>query len=111
MALAVYTFDLPLPAGALHDYERAGQERIVRILDQPGVREFRAYRHPLGIAPQVMVQIEFESVDAVQAWHASAVYHDVLSDLLREGCRNIMVDVWDSSPVVPAPLFARRRAD
>ena len=107
MALAIYTFDLPLPTGSLRDYERAGQERILRLLDQPGVREFRAYRHPFGIAPQVMVHIEFESLAAIENWHASAAYHEVLSDLLREGCRNILIDVWDNSPVVPTPLSAR----
>ena len=104
MALAIYTFDLPLATSALRDYEHAGQECLPRILHQSGVREFRAYRHPLGMSPQVMVQIEFNSLEAVQRWHQSSDYREVLTDLLRLGCRGIVVDVWDASPVVPTPV-------
>ena len=108
MALAIYTYDLPLGQSARREYERGNQERIVQLLHQPGVRELRAYRHPLGITPQVMVQIEFDGLSAVEHWHDSHQYREVLADLVQQGCRNILVDVWDSSPVVPTPLQVPR---
>ncbi len=106
MALAIYTFDLPLAAGRLQDYERMGQEWVPRVLRQPGVVEFRAYRHPHAISPQVMVQVEFDSLVALDRWHASPEYHEVLGDFLLAGCRIVAVDVWDASPVVPRPVRA-----
>jgi hypothetical protein len=98
MALLVHTWDLPLDREELHWYERRGGELVPTILAQPGVLDCRAYRSPTGASPQVMVEIELETMAALSALLSSDEYRQVLIDL--QSCRNISVAVWDASPLL-----------
>jgi hypothetical protein len=104
MALLIHTWDIPPDPTGREEYRLIGQEAIIIVLRQPGVRELRAYRNPLRATPQVMVQIEFDTDEALQRYLDSHTYGEILRDFIRVGCRNIRSEVWAASPLVPRPL-------
>jgi hypothetical protein len=101
MALLVHTWDMPADKRGLEEYRLVGQEAIPIVLQQPGVREFRAYRSPTRASPQVAVHIEFESDTLLQQFLESYVHGELVHDLLRSGIRNFRSEVWGASPVAP----------
>jgi hypothetical protein len=106
MSLLVHTWDMPQDRKGRAEYELVGQESIPIVLKQPGVREFRAYRNPLGATPQVMVHVEFEEDAYLHQFLASYVHQEIVGDLIRVGVRNFRTEVWSGSPVVPRPMRA-----
>lgn len=104
MPLLVLTYDLP-PAATLPAYvDRARSAWIPSVLRQPGVIEIRAYRNAAGSKPDVMTQVEFDSVLAVEGYLGSRQYASVISGLTASGCSSIAAQVWNPSPVAPGPL-------
>lgn len=61
MALGILSWDLP-PAKNTEAYVEATKKWIGAVLQQPGVKEFRAYRNPLGTTPEVITHTEFDSM-------------------------------------------------
>jgi len=108
MALLVHTWDIPQDRKGRAEYQLVGQEAIPIVVRQPGVREFRAYRNPLGATPQVMVHIEFDADAYLYQFLESYVHQDIVSDLIRVGVRNFRTEVWTGSPVVPTPIRPNR---
>src|SRR5687768_3296836 len=104
MALLVHTWDMPADKRGKEEYRLVGQEAIPIVLQQPGVREFRAYRSPTHSSPQVMVHIEFESDALLQHFLQSYVHGELVHDLMRAGIQNFRTEVWGTSPVAPEAL-------
>jgi len=74
------------------------------VLRQPGVKEFRGYRHRYGASPQVMVEVEFESLQAADDWLSSKDWSELIMGMRALGCGNFNVAVWDASPIMPEAL-------
>ena len=104
MALIVLTWDLPAGDRMGAYVERARNQWIPSILSQQGFKEFRAYRNPHRSSPQVMGQIEFDSLESVESYIESMAYATITAGLTSLGCANVVAQVWDTSPVVPEPL-------
>ncbi len=103
MALGTLAWDLP-PADKMEAYNEMTRKWIGLVLKQPGAKEFRAYRNPLGTTPQVITHTEFDSMASWLAFIQSEDYATILADLRSLGCSHITAQVWDASPVVPEPL-------
>ncbi len=103
MALGTLSWDLP-SAEKMEAYNELTRKWIGLVLQQPGVKEFRAYRNPLRTTPQIMTHVEFDSMASWLAFVQSENYATILADLRELGCGNIVAGVWDTSPVAPEPL-------
>ncbi len=103
MALGILAWDLP-PAEKMETYNEMTRKWIGLVLKQPGVKEFRAYRNPLRVTPQILTHVEFDSMASWLAFVQSEDYAAIVADLRRLGCTHITAEVWDTSPVAPEPL-------
>jgi uncharacterized protein (DUF1330 family) len=104
MALAIFTWDMP-SGERVHVYEeKAHTAWIQSVLQQPGVTEVRAYRNPHHTTPRVMIHMEFVSLAAWHQFYTSERYGELMFDLRAVGCAQIAVQVWDASPLLPAPV-------
>jgi heme-degrading monooxygenase HmoA len=74
------------------------------ILKEAGVIEFRAYRNPAKVTPQVMVSVEFDSIEAAEKFANSDAHSKNLDGLKELGIHHFSTQLWDTSPVVPVPL-------
>ena len=106
MALVITSWDLPAQ-DKLEEYgQKAATSWIPTIMQQPGVKEFRAYRTAYGASPQVMVHTEFATLAAAQAWISSEACANQIAELRATGCPNVTFEIWDASPIVPDPIKA-----
>ena len=104
MALLEISWDLP-PNDSLPIYnERTRTDWIPRVLRQPGVREFRGYRNPRRISPQVLIHIEYKDLQSLYQWLESNDYAAMLSEMRDVGCTQFKSEVWETSPIMPEPL-------
>ncbi|MBU0656710.1 MAG: hypothetical protein KJ914_16435 [Gammaproteobacteria bacterium] len=103
MALFVMFWDLP-PAEQMQAYGVQAKTWTNTVLEVPGVREFRAYRNPSKATPQVTVQVEFDSLESVEKFVNSESFSKNLDGLKKLGIHNFSTQMWDASPVIPAPL-------
>lgn len=103
MALGILAWDLP-PAERMEEYMAITKTWIATVLQQPGVKEFRAYRNPFGTSPQAVTHTEFDSLASWLAFIQSDVYANIVADLRAKGCTNLTSEVWDVSPAAPEPL-------
>ena len=104
MALAILTWDMP-SAERLEVYqERARTAWLQSVLQQPGVTEVRGYHNPHQTTPQVMVLVEFATLDAWHRFLASERYGELMFELRAVGCTHITVQVWETSPLLPEPV-------
>jgi hypothetical protein len=103
MALGILAWDLP-PAEQTEAYTRSSGKWISLVLKQPGVKEFRAYRNPFGVTPEVITHAEFDSMSSWLAFVQSEDYASILADLRAVGCTNLVAEVWDAPPLAPEPL-------
>jgi quinol monooxygenase YgiN len=103
MALGILAWDLP-PADKNEMYLQSTQKWIATVLKQPGVKEFRAYRNPFGVTPQIVTHTEFDSMASWLTFLQSEKYTDIVNDLRNLGCANITAEVLETSPLVPEPL-------
>jgi hypothetical protein len=98
------TWDLP-PGERLAIYNETVQTEWLRsVLQQPGVKEVRAYRNPHYTTPQVLVHVEFDSLRSWQVYLVSESYAGLMFELRAVGCSHIAVQVWEPSPLVPEPV-------
>lgn len=104
MALTIMSWDLP-PADQIETYlEKSRTVWIPALLNQQGVKEFRAYRNPYNLSPQVMIHVEFDAMTSWLKYIQSDTYSSTMEDLRALGCTNQTLEVWDSSPIVPEPM-------
>jgi heme-degrading monooxygenase HmoA len=104
MALAVMKYDLPAAEQVAAYNEKARTAWIPAVLRQPGLKEFRAYRNPYRITPEVMIHTEWDSLSSWLGWVESDDYATITEEMKGVGCANISVEVWDASPIIPEPL-------
>jgi len=104
MALLQMSWDLPSNDRLPIYNERTRTDWIPRLLHQPGVREFRGYRNPRRISPQVLIHIEYTDLDSLHNWLASPEYAAMMSEMREVGCKQFKSEVWERSPVMPEPL-------
>ena len=98
------TWDLP-PKDQLAAYaQKAQNECVPMILKQPGIKEFRAYRNPQNMTPQVIALHEFEDYESAQQFSTSEAGARMLAEMRDIGCANFTVQIWDRSPLIPDPL-------
>ena len=105
MALAVMSWDLPSSPERMAAYaEQSRSNWIPSVLRQPGVKEFRAYRNPTLTTPEVVIHIEFDSMNSLVQYRASDDYSRIIRELRAAGATNISAETWDASPIVPETL-------
>lgn len=104
MALLVLTWNHPPASGMPAYVEQAKSKWIPSVLTQPGVSEIRAYRNGSETKPDVMTTVEFENIQAVEAYMGSKQYSTVIAGLRSVGCTQITAQLWNPSPIVPTPL-------
>jgi heme-degrading monooxygenase HmoA len=107
MALGIMTWNLPAAGPSAEYAERARTSWIPTVLAQPGVKEFRGYRHPAGDHLKVLVETEFESSEQAQQWMKSADYARIKAELADLGATDIADETWDTSPLLPEPLHPK----
>jgi len=106
MALLVLTIDEPIgiPEKEWEAYSKKRAQWIQTTLQQPGVKEFRAYMNPHLSTPAAMGCWEFDSLGSILAYLGSQVANDLTIEMRGAGCTNITYQVWDESPAIPKPL-------
>ena len=75
---------------------------IPRLLNVPGLAEFRAYR-PASGASQVVTTYEFEDINAWSDWFYNEEIQKLTSER-RTFTLNEISEIWGPSPVVPMPI-------
>lgn len=78
---------------------------VKRVLAEPGVTEFRAYRPATG-SSQVVVLYEFADFAAWAGWHDNEEVQKAFNEL-RLYATNVNIELWGPSPVVPEPIRPR----
>ncbi len=104
MALYISAWDLPMDEENLKAYNEKAKDWIKMVLSQPGVKEFRGYREPLGNSPTVMIHIEFDSLESIIKYVKSEDSKKSTDEMLKLGCSNFINEMWDGSPLIPEPL-------
>jgi len=104
MALCISAWDLPTDKALLKKYNEKAKGWVKKTLSQPGVKEFRAYRDPLGNSPEVMVHIEFDSLESIIRYLKSEDTKNTTDEMIQLGCTNLSNEMWDGSPLIPEPL-------
>ena len=104
MALYMTAWDIPTDEALLNEYNVKSKEWVAMIMRQPGVKEFRAYRDPLRNSPDVMVHIEFDSLESVIKYLKSDDCNKATSEMIELGCSGFVNEMWDASPLVPEPI-------
>jgi len=104
MALYITAWDLPPDEESINAYNDNVKLWVSRILKQPGVKEFRAYRDPLRNSPAVMVNVEFDSLESIIRYLKNEDIIKTTDEMLKLGCSNFVNEMWDGSPHVPEPL-------
>ena len=103
MAMVIMTYDLPTE-DQIGAYNAWAKEVIPAILGQPGLREFRAYRNPFLVTPEVMTCLGFDSLTSCLKYVESEFYATNAAKTKALGCRNFSVQLWATSPFTPEPL-------
>lgn len=104
MALGIMTWTIP-GTGPSEEYEKKAREHwIPTVLKQPGVKEFRGYRNPVGDRTKVMVETEFDSLADANQWLNSTDYARIKAELAQLGATDIEEATWDASPILPEAL-------
>ena len=109
MVLFVMTWDLPTQRERLTVYaNKARNDWIPTVLRQPGVEEFRTFRNPMESTPQVMVTIEFDTLDSWRAFIESDDNRRIMREVRIVGATNLTAQVWTPSTITPATERATR---
>ena len=102
MVLFVMTWDLPTHREQLTVYSnKARNDWIPTVLSHPGVEEFRTFRNPMESTPQVMVTIEFDSLDSWRAFVESDDNRRIMREVRIIGATNLTAQVWVPSNITP----------
>ena len=75
---------------------------IPRVVNVPGLVEFRAYR-PVTGASQVVTLYEFADMAALSSWYYNEETQKLISER-RIFTLNEISEIWGSSPLVPEPI-------
>ncbi len=108
MSVVLLTYTLPIDKELLRDYAAKVPAWVKTTLSARGAKEFRAYRSSDG--KEVLTITEHESVGTSQAFLASDGYKALRQEMEKAGCRNIHVNTWETSPLVPKPIHASAAA-
>ena len=100
MVLYVSKYDLRPEKAA--EYKEWAKTVINKILEVPGLIEFRGYR-PITGDRQVAVTYEFPDMAAWVKWNSDPEIQKITNEQ-RFYAENIINEIWDSSPIVPEPL-------
>jgi heme-degrading monooxygenase HmoA len=105
MVLHIMKYDIrPEQAEAYAKW--AAESAIRRILEIPGLVEFRGYRPTTG-SHQIAATYEFTDMAAWAAWVAHADYQNLMAEF-RPFVTNVTSELWGPSPIVPEPLRPRK---
>ena len=63
--------------------------------------EFRTFRNPMESTPQVMVTIEFDSLDSWRAFIESDDNRRIMREVRIVGATNLTAQVWTPSNITP----------
>jgi hypothetical protein len=85
-------------------YNAKSREWIGTVLKQPGLKEWRAFRNPFRVTPEVMAIQEFDSLSSCLAFIESEDYAKINAEMKAMGCTNYSVQLWGTSPIAPEPL-------
>jgi hypothetical protein len=111
MVLYVMTWDLPTHREQLTVYaNKARNDWIPTVLRHAGVEEFRTFRNPMESTPQVMVTIEFDSLDSWRAFIDGDDNRRIMRELRIIGATNVAAQVWSPSTITPATERSAREA-
>ncbi len=83
-------------------YTEWSSSAINRLLEAPGVLEFRAYRPATG-SHQVVLMYEFANMNAWASWQKNEDIQK-LFDEARTYVTDIDVELWGPSPILPDPI-------
>lgn len=86
MALIMATWDLPADKEQLERYAAWVEESIKETLRLPGLQEWRRFRNPSGMTPQVMAIHDFDTMASLQRWLQSADYAATLPIPIHPAC-------------------------
>ncbi|HLI25582.1 MAG TPA: hypothetical protein VKZ60_00840 [Chloroflexota bacterium] len=102
MVLYVMTWDLPTHREQLRVYaNKARNDWIPTVLAHRGVEEFRTFRNPMESTPQVMVTIEFDSLDSWREFVESDQNRRIMREIRIVGVTNVSAQVWLPSNITP----------
>ncbi|MBX5490605.1 MAG: hypothetical protein IRZ14_05560 [Chloroflexi bacterium] len=102
MVLYIMTWDLPTHREQLRVYaNKARNDWIPTVLSHRGVEEFRTFRNPMESTPQVMVTIEFDSLDAWREFVESDQNRRIMREIRIVGVTNVSAQVWLPSNITP----------
>jgi len=87
------------------EYAKWAEGTIRRIMEMPGIAEFRGYRPATG-SHEVAVTYEFPDMNAFTSWVSNEEVQKLFVEA-RSYCENITSELWGPSPVVPKPIRAR----
>lgn len=100
MIMYVVKYDIhPDKIEAYLDWSKSA---IKRLLEVPGLTEFRGYR-PITGSYQVVLSFEFPDLDTWTAWSTHEVVQR-LTDERRAYVLNENTELWGPSRIVPAPI-------
>ncbi len=83
-------------------YKEWAPSVINRLMEVPGVLEFRAYRPATG-SHQVVLMYEFADMSAWASWQSNEDIQATF-DELRTYAGDIEVELWGPSPIIPEPV-------
>ena len=95
------TYDL-LPGIDQQAYGEWGKKAVEKLLQAPGIIEFRGNRNVLG-SPQVRSISVWQTL-ADWARHLESAEWQALESELRAFGSNLKVEIWGPSPVIPDPI-------
>lgn len=98
----LYVLRWDIITGRSEDYETWTKFAIERTLAVPGVKEFRAFRPAAG-SSQVVVTYEFTSFEDWTSWFNNPDIQQIF-DKLFELTTNVDRELWEPSPLAPAPI-------
>jgi heme-degrading monooxygenase HmoA len=84
------------------EYAKWAEGNIRRIMEAPGLVEFRGYRPATG-SHEVAVTYEFPDMNAFSSWIFNEDNQKMFVEA-RSYCENITSELWGPSPVVPKPI-------
>jgi heme-degrading monooxygenase HmoA len=87
------------------EYAKWAEGTIRRIMETPGITEFRGYRLATG-SHEVAVTYEFTDMNAFSSWFSN---EDVqkLNMEARSFVENMTSELWGPSPVVPKAIRSK----
>lgn len=103
MILYVSKFDIR--SDKREEYANWADKAIRRIVEAPGIDEFRGYR-PITGSHEVAVTYEFKDMNAWSTWFSNEDIQKMFVEA-RLYCENMTAEIWWPSPVAPKPVRSK----